>query len=101
MAARFRVSGTFTLSSRHNFVVVGDIVEGIVRTGMRLPLPSNAPAGCSGRIIGVEYVDSLRERVFKIGLRLAYASADELFFWKSVPVEGADVQLLDDAEPAA
>lgn len=99
MSARFGVTGTFNLSQPKNFVIVGEILDGIVKPGMLVPLPDTAPDGCSGRIVGVESVDNLSERIFRTGLRVQYESAQELSFWLSLPLEGSEIYLLP--EPPA
>ena len=54
VAARFKVSGSFTLESLNLFVVIGDIVEGDVVAGMSLKVPVTSSASRPIRIRSVE-----------------------------------------------
>lgn len=91
MSARFVVRDAFDLTSRGP-VLVGDIVDGTIRVGMRLSLPD----GTLARIRGVEYADTPSRREYHIGLVLADAppAAELLVAFPS----GTEITL-DDAMP--
>ncbi len=93
MSARFLAVGSFLLRARNLFVIVGDVVEGEVREGMRLALPLNGSVSVTGVVSSVEFVDILHEKRSYVGLAIAYEDSQELGFWQAMAISGETLSL--------
>jgi hypothetical protein len=95
--ARFRVNDAFPLRSRNLFFVLGDVVEGVVRTGMVVQAgPAHRPTFREA-IHAVEFADRVSERRSLVALGFRYLNDLELARWQSMPWEGAMLEI--PAEP--
>lgn len=75
--ARFAVHGIFELASLDNFILVGVIAEGTIRTGMKLQY-TNKEDFVEMEISGVEFLDYPSDKRYEIGLRLSLQKTREL-----------------------
>jgi hypothetical protein len=92
--ARFRVKEHFTLDAGASpmLVVSGDILDGVVRGGMRACAVVDARE-VSARIHSVEYVDQIATRAQNVGLLLSL-SEQELRMWKSAAIDGTVLRIV-------
>jgi hypothetical protein len=86
-SALFRVEETFAIHSRRLFVLVGEIVEGTVRTGMLVHVSLNGSVFVTAPVHGVEFVDGPGRRS-RIGLTVRYEDDDDLAFWRGLNIGG-------------
>jgi hypothetical protein len=86
-SALFRVEETFAIHSRRLFVLVGEIVEGTVRTGMLVQVSLNGAVFVTAPVSGVEFVDGPGRRS-RIGLTVRYEDDDDLAFWRGLNIGG-------------
>jgi hypothetical protein len=101
MPAQFHAIGTFHLRSRKIFVIYGDVLSGVVRSGMTLALPFNGSLSLSGRVAAVEFVDLVPQRRAYVGLVMAYDDPEELDIWEAVSIADEVLEISDaSAEPA-
>jgi hypothetical protein len=83
--ARFRVNDAFALRSRNLFFVLGDVVEGVVRTGMVVQAgPAHRPSFREA-IHAVEFADRVSERRSQVALGFRYRDDLELGTWQDIP----------------
>ena len=95
--ARFRVNDAFPLRSRNLFFVLGDVVEGVVRTGMVVRGgPAHRPSFREA-IHVVEFADHVSERRSHVALGFRYLHDLELGTWQDIPWK--DLTLDIPAEP--
>ncbi len=94
--ATFYASGSFLLRERRLFVIVGDVLEGEVRAGMKLSVPLGGIA-LTTRVASVEFVDVIHERKAYLGLAIECADPDELDFWMGLGISGETLTL--ESEP--
>ena len=96
MAARFRVVDTFHLESRHYFVVVGDVLEGIVRAGMEVVFPSKTFGEMRRRIFSIEFVDGIERKAW-LGLTVKYDNDEDLETLRALDLKGCELGINDAA----
>ena len=68
--ATFEIEGSFKLT-RRGLVVYGDIINGTVTKGNFFCF-NNGQQKMKLKIIGVDFVDNIKEKITKIGLTLHY-----------------------------
>ena len=96
MAARFRVVDAFHLESRRYFVIVGDILEGIVRAGMEIVFFPETLGVIRRRIISIEFVDGVERKAW-LGLVMKYDSDEDLKTLRALDLKGCELDISDGA----
>ena len=90
MSARFLVEDTFTVPSRHLFVVYGQVVDGAVRAGHVV----ERPGGLEAPVRAVEFVLlSAGERRENPALGFEYRDEGELTRWQALELPGKVLEL--------
>jgi hypothetical protein len=90
MRARFLVEGSFILPSRSYVVFAGNVIDGVIRKGMKLIVPFNRHTSMHLLIDGVEFIDP----VGQVGLCVRYKDQQELEFIQSFNISQEEVQII-------
>jgi len=96
MRARFLVHGVLRRSDGA-VVLYGDIVEGSIRAGMRITVPSGAGSALTESIRSIEFLDTITNGVTYVGLALQPQPADRIA-WDQVSVAGLALDVGDERE---
>jgi hypothetical protein len=92
MSAKFLVSSTMSIQTRLFYVLVGSIIVGQIRKGMKII----APQFPSGLIVeGVEFVDHVGRQVSEIGLTVKCRSQKELDSLLALELAGTEIDLIE------
>lgn len=75
--AKFYAIGSFLIRSRNLLVIVGDVLEGEVRTGMTIHVPFGA-IDIAHRVASIERVEVTHEAKLYVGVALEYEHEDDL-----------------------
>ncbi len=97
VAALFRVHSHFTFGDGSGaragaFVLIGDIADGTIRSGMRV-VADAAATPLVATITSVEYVDKVSQRESHVGLMLTSLSESEVDRWKAAASDGKIVKI--------
>lgn len=94
-AARFHVVETFAISSLDAFILVGAIVDGVVRAGMEVALGAGpgAPRRDLHSVEFLRHADPERSATAGVGLRLRYRDEADLAALRALPLAGATLDV--------
>lgn len=85
----YRVTDVFDLTSK-KFIIFGiGSPDGFLRPGMKVLLPSGAPASCDGRIVAVESRQYVDLRPCTLALVMVYQTPeDRAYLMQAFPIGG-------------
>jgi hypothetical protein len=92
---KFRIDETFALESVLKYVLGGEIIEGVVKSGMFIQIPFNDQIRMTAAIHGVEFID--RSGRTTVGLTVKVQDADELQLWRDLRLVNQVVEISTDA----
>lgn len=90
MSARFKVETTFTINSRSFYVLVGNILDGVIQKGMKALLPLNNRTSMHMTIDAVEFIDPGG----KVGLCISYSNDDELGLLDALNIGDEEIEVI-------
>ncbi|MCA9604161.1 MAG: hypothetical protein KC619_01115 [Myxococcales bacterium] len=91
--AKLYAIGSFLIRSRNLLVIVGDVLEGEVRTGMTIHVPFGT-ISITHRVASIERVEVTHEGKLYVGLALEYGSEADLELALALCPEGGETLLL-------
>lgn len=99
MPARFHVKHSFAIEGRHQFVLVGTLVEGTLEAGMHAAVPVSAALFVSIPVHGVEMVR--RGGAESVALTYRYSRPEELETLRNLTLEGTILEIKEEEDAAA
>jgi hypothetical protein len=93
MPAQFHASTSFAIPSRRMFIISGQIVSGVVKSGMTMNVRFNSGLALSLPIESVEFVD--KKDGSEVGLTTICGDADELKFLEGLKIGDEDIEIAD------
>lgn len=93
--AIFKVADTFGLPSNQWFVLTGEVVDGVVKKGMKITLVDENHQDCSYPVSSIEFVRySERRPSAETAIVIKYSSEMDLEELRSFDLNGRDLSVL-------
>ena len=91
MTAKFKAANTFTITGR-GLVVAGEIVEGFIKAGMKVRVPSYSQDLTIG---GVELIRNVQNPNCNVGLLFSSHDENEFTRWRDLDLKDKVLEVYD------
>ncbi len=96
MRTVFRVQSARPIRDKKRFVILGEVLEGVLKIGMNVSVPLNRGVNIQGKVAAIETV--CRDRACDSGFSIECDSDEELDVWVALNIgEGEELLLSEDA----
>jgi len=94
MEAKFLARSTASIPDKKRFLIIGEVVEGQVKPGMKVGVPLNSSIHIEGSVCGVEFLNTADG--CKLAIAFECESKDELELWAAMNIGGGEILVLRD-----